>query len=140
MKKIFSVLVISFFIGVVLFLQAYAQSDNFPSNTFGSSTTTSQPSLESTKSCPEYWMPVCAQPPMPRCPEGLSCLTVMPPLKTYSNKECAAVDNAELVYEGECRGDNDSRPNPRPACRKDAKVCPDGSTVERTGSNCEFAA
>jgi hypothetical protein len=26
------------------------------------------------------------------------------------------------------------------ACPMDAKVCPDGTTVGRTGANCEFAA
>ena len=96
-----------------------------------------------TPSCPEYWDPVCAQPPMWECPEGLSCATVMPPLKTYSNASCAGVEGAVVEYEWVCRGDNDSRP-PRPdepfACTKDARICPDGSSVGREWPNCEFAA
>ena len=33
-----------------------------------------------------------------------------------------------------------SQQPPGPACTREAKICPDGSAVGRTGPNCEFAA
>ena len=40
-------------------------------------------------------------------------------------------------YQG--RADGSEPTNPQSICMQDAKVCPDGSTVERSGPNCEFA-
>ena len=42
------------------------------------------------------------------------------------------VAGATLVYEGACRTTDIV------ACTADAKQCPDGSYVGRTGPNCEF--
>lgn len=45
---------------------------------------------------------VCAQPPMPECPEGLSCATVMPAPKTYAD-ECTMMQaGASLIHMGVC--------------------------------------
>ncbi|MCY0986852.1 hypothetical protein OV203_06950 [Nannocystis sp. ILAH1] len=44
---------------------------------------------------------------------------------------------------GACAGKSDKPPAENPdgpqACTKEAKICPDGTTVGRTGPNCEFA-
>ena len=56
--------------------------------------------------CPEYYDPVCAQPPMPECPEWMYCIQVMPALKTYSNECFAWLDNAEILYKWVCEGDD----------------------------------
>ncbi len=52
--------------------------------------------------CPEIYDPVCAQPPMPECPEGMMCAQVMPPVKTYVNECEMKKDGATLVSAGEC--------------------------------------
>ena len=54
------------------------------------------------QACTREYAPVCAQPPMPECPEGLMCAQVMPPLETYSNSCMAEVAWAEIMYEWEC--------------------------------------
>ncbi|MDC0721391.1 hypothetical protein [Nannocystis bainbridge] len=43
---------------------------------------------------------------------------------------------------GACKSDKPPAEDPGApkACTKEAKVCPDGSTVGRTGPDCEFAA
>jgi hypothetical protein len=46
---------------------------------------TTQPNPADQVACTAEYDPVCAQPPMPPCPEGLSCAQVMPPLQTYGN-------------------------------------------------------
>jgi len=52
--------------------------------------------------CTMDYNPVCAQPPMPKCSDGLACIQVMPPLKTYSN-ECVAKNSGAIIkYKGEC--------------------------------------
>lgn len=52
--------------------------------------------------CTEEYAPVCAQPPMPDCPEWMACIQVMPQPATYSNACVAKSYNAELLYEWEC--------------------------------------
>lgn len=66
--------------------------------------------------------------------------------------ECTCTDKGIMCTVLECDGDDGSdsdssgdRAAPEPetcavACTKEAKVCPDGSTVGREGPNCEFAA
>lgn len=57
--------------------------------------------------CPEHGQcattgPVCGQPPMPPCPQGLSCIQAMPPMQTYDN-DCYRLEaGAELVQIGHC--------------------------------------
>ncbi len=55
-----------------------------------------------TKACTREYMPVCAQPQMPACPEGMMCAQVMPALKTYGNKCSAEAENAEVISEWAC--------------------------------------
>lgn len=55
-----------------------------------------------TKACTREYMPVCAQPKMPTCPEGMMCAQVMPEPKTYGNKCSAEAENAEVISEGAC--------------------------------------
>lgn len=88
----------------------------------------------SLKACTKEYAPVCAQPPMPDCPEWLSCIQVMPKAKTYSNKCMAESVGAEVLYSWECW---DIKEN-EIACPMDAMQCSDGSYVGRTGPNCEF--
>lgn len=57
-------------------------------------------------SCTMEYNPVCGQPAMPKCPDGMSCAQVMPQPKTYSNSCAMAVDNATLKYAGECHEEN----------------------------------
>jgi hypothetical protein len=52
-----------------------------------------------------------------------------------------------MIVAAACGGPSAGKPDgaaqPPPegqVCTRDAKVCPDGSTVGRTGPNCEFAA
>lgn len=61
------------------------------------------PSDVKVKACTKEYAPVCAQPPMPYCPEGMSCIQVMPQPKTYANKCMAELDNAKISHEGECK-------------------------------------
>lgn len=53
--------------------------------------------------CSTNYDPVCAQPPMPVCPEGMMCAQVMPSPKTYSNSCLANIDKAEILYNWECK-------------------------------------
>ena len=52
--------------------------------------------------CTTEYMPVCAQPPMPECPEGILCPDVLPPLQTYANQCMAQTAGAIIKYRGEC--------------------------------------
>jgi hypothetical protein len=47
--------------------------------------------------CPKSIAPVCAQPPMPKCPEGMYCIQAMPKAKIYQNACLAAADYARVV-------------------------------------------
>lgn len=60
---------------------------------------------EATYVCPEIYDPVCGQPPMPKCPEGMMCPQVMPQPKTYDNECYAALDGAEILQYDECEAD-----------------------------------
>ena len=63
--------------------------------------------------CTAQFDPVCAQPPMPKCPENppqcsdgvcsqVSCIQLAPSPRTYSN-ECVAKNSGAIVkYKGEC--------------------------------------
>ena len=62
---------------------------------------------ETPQACTREYMPVCAQPPMPECPEGRSCAQVMPELETFSNACLARVAGAEVRYRGVCRDEED---------------------------------
>lgn len=65
-----------------------------------------QNNQERPQACTREYAPVCAQPPMPECPEGMACAQVMPPLQTFGNECMARAAGAEIQYRGECRGDN----------------------------------
>jgi len=54
------------------------------------------------KGCPDNWDPICGQPQMPRCPEGLACPQVMPEKRTYGNMCELEAANAQFLYRGEC--------------------------------------
>ena len=84
-----------------------------------------------TTACTKEYKPVCGQPPWV-CPAGHFCAMMMPAPKTYSNACFMKVAGATLVYEGACRTTDIV------ACTADAKQCPDGSYVGRTGLKCEF--
>lgn len=46
---------------------------------------------------------------------------------------------ALAVAAGACVKKDTNPPDGKAACTEEAKVCPDGSSVARTGPNCEFA-
>jgi hypothetical protein len=46
--------------------------------------------------------PVCALPPMPPCPQGLSCAQVMPAAQTYDNQCEMEKAGAHFLHEGPC--------------------------------------
>lgn len=52
--------------------------------------------------CPAVYEPVCAHPPMPECPAGVSCPTVLPDPETYSNRCEMGKAEAHFLYDGEC--------------------------------------
>ncbi len=52
--------------------------------------------------CTKEYMPVCGQPKMPECKDGMMCAQVMPAQKTYSNTCMMKADGATLVSEGAC--------------------------------------
>lgn len=58
--------------------------------------------LPKSKACTREYMPVCAQPPMPKCPSGMMCIQVMPQPKTYGNTCTAEVENAKILYQWAC--------------------------------------
>ena len=53
--------------------------------------------------CTMEYAPVCAQPPMPTCPEWMICAQVIPAPKTYSNKCVMANAKAKYLYSWECK-------------------------------------
>ena len=58
------------------------------------------------KACTKEYNPVCAQPPMPVCPEWMMCIQVMPQPKTYWNKCMALNENAKIISEWSCDSSN----------------------------------
>jgi len=80
-------------------------------------------------------LPFCAQPPMPICPEWMACIQMMPQPKTYTSYTTWKADRARYLYDGIC-----STGIVQDICTQEAKLCPDGSSVGRTGPNCAFAA
>lgn len=65
--------------------------------------------------CPSIYAPVC----------GVNG-------RTYSSSCDARVAGMNIAHNGACEVEK--------ACPQDARICPDGSAVGRTGPNCEFAA
>ncbi len=55
--------------------------------------------------------------------------------------ECACTKRGIMCTVRSCGGGSSppGNPNPGPGCTMEAKLCPDGSYVERSGPNCEFA-
>ncbi len=53
--------------------------------------------------CSSEYNPVCGQPRMPKCPEGLNCAEVMPVFKTYENICYLNKFGAEFLYDGVCK-------------------------------------
>lgn len=58
-----------------------------------------------------------------------------PVLESYP-EQCMTPDGRNFTRQVELRPDDSDRPV---ACTMEAKICPDGSAVGRTGPNCEFA-
>ncbi len=82
--------------------------------------------------CTLEYKPVCGQPPRPACLDTPPyCMIVEPGPTTYSNKCFMNAAGATFLYEGMCK-------TVPVACTQDAKQCPDGTYVGRTGPNCEF--
>ena len=52
--------------------------------------------------CPEIYSPVCAQPKMPACKSGTTCIQLMPSPKTYGNRCEMKRDGATFLLKGEC--------------------------------------
>lgn len=52
--------------------------------------------------CPAVYQPVCGQPPMPLCPEGYSCIQMMPQPRTYSNQCELSRAGASFISDGVC--------------------------------------
>ena len=73
-------------------------------NTTVQDKTLSQASTKGNTVCSEEYRPVCGQPPMPKCPEGMLCAQVMPNVKTFQNLCKMKNEGAYLMYEGECTG------------------------------------
>lgn len=72
---------------------------------------TSSEDEETPQACTREYIPVCAQPPMPKCPEGESCSEVMPDLQTFPNECEAKAAKAEIQYQGVCREDEETENN-----------------------------
>jgi len=60
---------------------------------------------------------------------------MMPQPKTYTSYDTWKADRAQCLYDGIC-----STGITQDICTQEAKICPDGSSVGRTGPNCAFAA
>ena len=81
--------------------------------------------------CTMQYDPVCGQPPEPACRHSIpACMMPDFPPQTYGNRCVLNNAGATFLYNGECRNGY--------ACTADARQCPDGSWVGRTGPNCQF--
>ena len=69
--------------------------------------------------CDTYTVPFCGQPPMPDCPQGLSCIQVMPAPKTYTSNATFNSDGATYLYAGSCLSCSNGDVNP-PDCTVNA--------------------
>lgn len=58
--------------------------------------------LTNSTPCPALYSPVCGQPPMPTCPEGMSCAQVMPQPVTYDNECQMNKAGATMLNYGTC--------------------------------------
>jgi hypothetical protein len=61
--------------------------------------------------CTKEYKPVCAQPKMPECKDGMACPMMMPLNKTYSNSCEMTAAGATLIKEGACETDVISTPD-----------------------------
>jgi hypothetical protein len=52
--------------------------------------------------CQESSGSICAQPPMPECPEGMLCAQVMPVPQTYANECEMKKVGATFIQNGDC--------------------------------------
>lgn len=75
------------------------------------------------KACTREYMPVCAEPPMPACLEGMMCAQVMPAAKTYPNKCSAEAENATIISEGECASTSELGVFDGSVGGEDVKIC-----------------
>ena len=48
--------------------------------------------------CTMEYVPVCGQPPMPKCQDGMMCAQVMPAPQTYGNSCMMKAAGATLLY------------------------------------------
>jgi hypothetical protein len=83
--------------------------------------------------CTMEYAPVCGQPPEPACRYSMpACMVATPGPKTYSNRCMMNAAGATFISEGMCVGTTVT------VCSADARMCPNGTYVGRTGPNCEF--
>ncbi len=83
--------------------------------------------------CTLQYQPVCGQPPEPACRNSVpACMMATPGPRTYGNTCQLNAEGAQYLYEGECRTEYPV------ACTMDARQCPDGSWVGRSGPSCQF--
>ncbi len=63
-----------------------------------------QPKVETPveKPCTREYAPVCGQPKMPKCAEGMMCMQMMPAPQTYANKCMMENAQAEFIHAGTC--------------------------------------
>lgn len=59
------------------------------------------------KVCTQEYAPVCGQPPMPECAEGMACIQVMPAPATFGNKCEMEAAWATLLHVGTCEESQD---------------------------------
>lgn len=83
--------------------------------------------------CTMEYAPVCGMPSYCfNLPPNAGQCSAFEHAKTYSNRCMMNAAGASYLHEGTCEKEESV------ACTADAKRCPDGSYVGRTGPNCEF--
>ncbi len=60
---------------------------------------------QQTKGCTKEYVPVCAQPQMPKCENEIYCARIMPSMRTFPNECIAEMRQAKVMYEGICEED-----------------------------------